>query len=34
VLFIEEVPLRTTILRADELAPEAASDAAVGRREG
>jgi EmrB/QacA subfamily drug resistance transporter len=33
VLFIEEVPLRTTILRADELAPEAASDAALGRRE-
>ena len=33
VLFIEEVPLRTTILRADELAPEAASDAALGRRD-
>ena len=33
VLFIDEVPLRTTILRADEMAPEAASDAALGRRE-
>ncbi len=33
VLFIEEVPLRTTILRADELAPEAAPDAALGRRD-
>ena len=34
VLFIEEVPLRTTILRADEIAPEADPDAGVGRREG
>jgi EmrB/QacA subfamily drug resistance transporter len=31
VLFIKEVPLRTTILRADELAPEAAQKAAAGR---
>jgi EmrB/QacA subfamily drug resistance transporter len=32
VLFIEEVPLRTTILRADEMAPEETADAAAGRR--
>ena len=31
VLFIEEVPLRTTILRADEMAPAPASDASLGR---
>jgi EmrB/QacA subfamily drug resistance transporter len=31
VVFIKEVPLRTTILRADELAPEAAQKAAAGR---
>ena len=34
VLFIEEVPLRTTILRADEMASDAAPDVALGRREG
>ncbi len=33
VSLIHEVPLRTTILRADEMAPEAAPDAAPGRRE-
>ena len=34
VLFIKEVPLRTTILRADEIAAEAAPDVASARREG
>ncbi len=34
VLFIKEVPLRTTILRADEMTPEATPDAVLGRREG
>ena len=34
VLFIKEVPLRTTILRADELAAEAEPEAALARREG
>ena len=31
VAFIKEVPLRTTILRADELAPESAQEATAGR---
>ena len=34
VVFIKEVPLRTTILRADEMAAEAAPEAALSRREG
>ena len=33
VLFIKEVPLRTTILRADEMAPEAAPEAALASRD-
>ncbi|HEX6151516.1 MDR family MFS transporter [Nocardioides sp.] len=32
VLFIREVPLRTTVLRADELAPEVAAETPVGAR--
>ena len=31
VLFIREVPLRTTILRADEIAPEATAELDTGR---
>lgn len=31
VLFIKEVPLRTSVLRDDELAPEVAAELAVGQ---